>query len=242
MLGRRSHTVTVRELCYLHRAASRTEALGLGHGRAERGVGSATGIQVSSASPHGSSSSPKAGTSIVPGFGRVNNPPPVPREALSPSSLPPPPPAEPPAPRILKGSNLDECAARSSVCRTDKPPREPKPVCASVAEGLSVSRAPHVVSCGRCGVPSAVAAPVQDADMIDEPNTQELHEPGRPGDPATQLAVDLGQSSADPVVTGESKKALDHGVRGHVPSWASCEYCSRSRDNPSVQETTRTPT
>ena len=47
--------------------------------------------------------------------------------------------------------------------------------------------------------------------MIDEPNTQ--HEPGRPGDPATQLAVDLGQSSADPVVSAENKKALDHRLR-----------------------------
>ena len=63
--------------------------------------------------------------------------------------------------------------------------------------------------------------------MFDEPN--ELHEAGRPGDPATELAVDLGQSSADPVVTGENKKALDHRLRGHVPFWGSCEYCSRAR-------------
>ena len=65
--------------------------------------------------------------------------------------------------------------------------------------------------------------------MFDEPNTQDLREAGRPGDPATQLAVDLGQSSADPVVTGENKKALDHRLRGHVPFWGSCEYCSRAR-------------
>ena len=51
--------------------------------------------------------------------------------------------------------------------------------------------------------------PLQDTGMFDEPNTQELHEAGRPGDPATELALDLGQSSADPVVTGENKKALD---------------------------------
>ena len=53
--------------------------------------------------------------------------------------------------------------------------------------------------------------------MFDEPNTQDLHEAGRPGDPATELAVDLGQSSAGPVVTEENKKALDHRLRGHVP-------------------------
>ena len=61
--------------------------------------------------------------------------------------------------------------------------------------------------------------------MFDESNIQDLHEAGRPGDPATEL----GQSSADPVVTGENKKALDHRLRGHVPFWGSCEYCSRAR-------------
>ena len=84
------------------------------------------------------------------------------------------------------------------------------------------------VSVGRCDH-GAIAAPMplQDTSMFDEPN--ELREAGRPGDPATELAVDLGQSSADPVVTGESKKALDHRLRGHVPFWGSCEYCSRAR-------------
>ena len=46
---------------------------------------------------------------------------------------------------------------------------------------------------------------------------------------STELAVDLSHSSADPVVAGESKKALDHRLRGHVPFWGSCEYCSRAR-------------
>ena len=84
------------------------------------------------------------------------------------------------------------------------------------------------VSVGRCDH-GAIAAPMplQDTSMFDEPN--ELREAGMPGDPATELAVDLGQSSADPVVTGESKKALDHRLRGHVPFWGSCEYCSRAR-------------
>ena len=35
------------------------------------------------------------------------------------------------------------------------------------------------------------------------------------------VSCDSGQSFADPVVTGENKKALDHRVRGHVPFWAS---------------------
>ena len=84
------------------------------------------------------------------------------------------------------------------------------------------------VSVGRCDH-GAIAAPMplQDTSMFDEPN--ELREAGRPADPATELAVDLGHSSADPVVTGESKKALDHRLRGHVPFWGSCEYCSRAR-------------
>ena len=83
-------------------------------------------------------------------------------------------------------------------------------------------------SVGRCDH-GAIAAPMplQDTSIFDEPN--ELHEAGRPGDPATELAVDIGHSSADPVVTGESKKALDHRLRGHVPFWGSCEYCSRAR-------------
>ena len=92
------------------------------------------------------------------------------------------------------------------------------------------------VSVGRCDH-DAVAAPtmpLQDTSMFDEPN--DLREAGRPGDPATELtvdstelAVDLSHSSADPVVAGESKKALDHRLRGHVPFWGSCEYCSRAR-------------
>ena len=92
------------------------------------------------------------------------------------------------------------------------------------------------VSAGRCdyGAVAAPTMPLQDTSMFDEPN--DLREAGRPGDPATEvtldsteLAVDLGNTGADPIVAGESKKALDHRLRGHVPFWGSCEYCSRAR-------------
>ena len=80
------------------------------------------------------------------------------------------------------------------------------------------------VSVGRCahGAVAAPTMPLQDTSMFDEPN--DLREAGRPGDPATELAVDstelavdLSHTSADPIVAGESKKALDHRLRGHVP-------------------------
>ena len=107
------------------------------------------------------------------------------------------------------------------------PPREPKPVYASCAESLSVGLAPHV-TCSACGSSVAVAAPVQDANMKNnqEPDT-------RHRDPAAGLglAADQGELflSSDPETRRELHKRLSHVSQGHVPYWANCEACNRSR-------------
>ena len=107
------------------------------------------------------------------------------------------------------------------------PPREPKPVYASCAESLSVGLAPHVI-CSACGSSVAVAAPVQDANMKNnqEPDT-------RHRDPAAGLglAADQGELflSSDPETRRELHKRLSHVSQGHVPYWANCEACNRSR-------------
>ena len=107
------------------------------------------------------------------------------------------------------------------------PPREPKPVYASCAESLPVGLAPHVI-CSACGSSVAVAAPVQDANMKNnqEPDT-------RHRDPAAGLglAADQGELflSSDPETRRELHKRLSHVSQGHVPYWANCEACNRSR-------------
>ena len=107
------------------------------------------------------------------------------------------------------------------------PPREPKPVYASCAESLSVGLAPHV-TCSACGSSVAAAAPVQDANMKNnqEPDT-------RHRDPAAGLglAADQGELflSSDPETRRELHKRLSHVSQGHVPYWANCEACNRSR-------------
>ena len=107
------------------------------------------------------------------------------------------------------------------------PPREPKPVYASCAEGLPAGLAPHVI-CSACGSSVAVAAPVQDANMKNnqEPDTQHR-------DPAAGLglAADQGELflSSDPETRRELHKRLSHVSQGHVPYWANCEACNRSR-------------
>ena len=107
------------------------------------------------------------------------------------------------------------------------PPREPKPVYASCAEGLPAGLAPHVI-CSACGSSVAVAAPVQDANMKNnqEPDT-------RHRDPAAGLglAADQGELflSSDPETRRELHKRLSHVSQGHVPYWANCEACNRSR-------------
>ena len=105
--------------------------------------------------------------------------------------------------------------------------REPKPVYASCAEGLPAGLAPHVI-CSACGSSVAVAAPVQDANMKNnqEPDT-------RHRDPAAGLglAADQGELflSSDPETRRELHKRLSHVSQGHVPYWANCEACNRSR-------------
>ena len=107
------------------------------------------------------------------------------------------------------------------------PPREPKPVYASCAEGLPAGLATHVI-CSTCGSSVAVAAPVQDANMKNnqEPDTQHR-------DPAAGLglAADQGELflSSDPETRRELHKRLSHVSQGHVPYWANCEACNRSR-------------
>ena len=107
------------------------------------------------------------------------------------------------------------------------PPREPKPVYASCAEGLPAGLAPHVI-CSACGSSVAVEAPVQDANMKNnqEPDT-------RHRDPAAGLglAADQGELflSSDPETRRELHKRLSHVSQGHVPYWANCEACNRSR-------------
>ena len=107
------------------------------------------------------------------------------------------------------------------------PPREPKPVYASCAEGLPAGLATHVI-CSACGSSVAVAAPVQDANMKNnqEPDTQHR-------DPAAGLglAADQGELflSSDPETRRELHKRLSHVSQGHVPYWANCEACNRSR-------------
>ena len=98
---------------------------------------------------------------------------------------------------------------------------------ASCAESLSVGLAPHV-TCSACGSSVAVAAPVQDANMKNnqEPDT-------RHRDPAAGLglAADQGELflSSDPETRRELHKRLSHVSQGHVPYWANCEACNRSR-------------
>ena len=92
---------------------------------------------------------------------------------------------------------------------------------------LSVGLAPHVI-CSACGSSVAVAAPVQDANMKNnqEPDT-------RHRDPAAGLglAADQGELflSSDPETRRELHKRLSHVSQGHVPYWANCEACNRSR-------------
>ena len=123
---------------------------------------------------------------------------------------------------VPKGQLIARHSARAAL-----PPREPKPVYASCAESLSVGLAPHV-TCSACGSSVAVAAPVQDANMKNnqEPDT-------RHRDPAAGLglAADQGELflSSDPETRRELHKRLSHVSQGHVPYWANCEACNRSR-------------
>ena len=107
------------------------------------------------------------------------------------------------------------------------PPREPKPVYALCAEGLPAGLAPHVI-CSACGSSVAVAAPVQDANMK---NNQEPDTRHRDSAAGLGLAADQGELflSSDPETRRELHKRLSHVSQGHVPYWANCEACNRSR-------------
>ena len=129
---------------------------------------------------------------------------------------------------IPKGSCCPKGATnRSPFCRSRlAAPRAKTCVCIVCGE-LPVSLAPHVI-CSACGSSVAVAAPVQDANMKNnqEPDT-------RHRDPAAGLglAADQGELflSSDPETRRELHKRLSHVSQGHVPYWANCEACNRSR-------------
>ena len=95
------------------------------------------------------------------------------------------------------------------------------------AEGLPAGLAPHVI-CSACGSSVAVAAPVQDANMK---NNQEPDTRHRDSAAGLGLAADQGELflSNDPETRRELHKRLSHVSQGHVPYWANCEACNRSR-------------
>ena len=122
---------------------------------------------------------------VVSGFGRIMPPPACPNERnLAKGNVA----SATTSSGTTRGTLKGQCPEDNSIGHPGRlpanlpdppPPREPaKRTAAESCVGMSV---------GRCS-PFAVAAPLQDDDMNDEPNTQELHEPGRPGDPATQLS------------------------------------------------------
>ncbi|CAE7030618.1 RE1 [Symbiodinium sp. CCMP2592] len=92
-------------------------------------------------------------------------------------------------------------------------------------------------SCEFCGQPcsvfssAAVVAPLQEEDPLNQKNHNK--EPNTQAEGPAGLGLAAGQGeliiSQDPETRRELHKRLSHVSQGHVPYWASCEACNRSR-------------
>ncbi|CAE7330208.1 RE1 [Symbiodinium sp. CCMP2592] len=92
-------------------------------------------------------------------------------------------------------------------------------------------------SCEFCGQPcsvfssAAVVAPLQEEDPLNQKNHNK--EPNTQPEGPAGLGLAAGQGeliiSQDPETRRELHKRLSHVSQGHVPYWASCEACNRSR-------------
>ncbi|CAE7352937.1 unnamed protein product, partial [Symbiodinium sp. CCMP2592] len=91
--------------------------------------------------------------------------------------------------------------------------------------------------CELCGQPcsvfssAAVVAPMQEEDPLNQKNHNK--EPNTQPEGPAGLGLAAGQGelimSQDPETRRELHKRLSHVSQGHVPYWASCEACNRSR-------------